>query len=735
MERKRNSKNASLTRFVFSHYARSALIPILTIELLLLVVYFAVNYYTNVQSEKMLHQEVISVMPHLVKKQASLINDQFETVSKACGYFAKSHEDLFANPESFRVIGENPHFAVAPTGALYQTNRTESSSLYYTHAEKLTAEQKEKARLTAALDPLYRHVVKDIPNVVASYFNTPDDMNRLYPFIPEVYTQYPPELNMEEFNFYYLADLKHNPAKKPVWTGVYLDPAGNGWMLSCVAPVYHRDTLAGVTGLDVTISDIVKNVLSQELPWGATAFLADQSGMILAMSPQAEEILGLKELKDHVYKKTIGTEQLKPEEYNLFKSRNPQITESFKSIYKSNKNVNQISSKANEDLFVVTQEIATTGWKIFVLVESKEVLKSVNAMARLSHQIGFVIILGMLVFYLLFFSFLRKRATIMAVTMAKPVADLVEASKTLGTDSSTHTLSFCGINELDELTSTFSQMSEQLEERSTQLVASQVQVQIHEKEAELAFAQGMYESASGYLHNVGNSITHLDSSIIDLESLVKSTEQYSTVFEKIAQGDTAILEKFRTILMDKSVPQLKETAGEIKRIKETIQQTIHHQQQSFKDAKQVLLPVKFDLSELIKEAVSTIKLPSEQFSIVMKLSDTVPLIHHRNQLYNGILNILKNGIESCMMHGKGVVTVSLKTEGEKAILVISDDGVGVLPQHRNLLMTAGFTTKPNGNGFGLHSIAVFLSGHNGKLTIESNGENQGAVVTLEVQNV
>ena len=55
---------------------------------------------------------------------------------------------------------------------------------------------------------------------------------------------------MDSFNFYYLADAQHNPERKPVWTGAYLDPAGHGWMTSCVVPVYRGDFLEGVTGLD-----------------------------------------------------------------------------------------------------------------------------------------------------------------------------------------------------------------------------------------------------------------------------------------------------------------------------------------------------------------------------------------------------------------------------------------------------------------------------------------------------
>ncbi len=453
------------------------------------------------------------------------------------------------------------------------------------------------------------------------------------------------------------------------------------------------------------------------------------------MSPQAEEILGLKELKDHVYKTTIGIEQLKPEEYNLLKSRNETIADSFKSIYKGKKTVAEISIEGKDNLFVVTQNIETTGWKIFVLVESKEVLKSINEMSALSHKIGYFIIAGMLFFYLFFFSILRKRAKIMAKTMAEPVAELVSAAKVLGSSSVSHALSYSGISELDELTSTFIQMADQLDERSAELVASQVQIQVHEKEAELAFAQGMYESASGYLHNVGNSITKLDSSILDLESLVKSSDQYPAVFDAIASGDTTVTEKFRTVLTEKSIPKLRETTIAIKRIKETIQQTIHHQQQSFKDAKQTLIPVKFDFAEMVRDAVSSLSFPDSHVEITLDLPDSLPVVHHRNQLYNGVLNIVKNGVEACSVHEKGFVKITLVSQGKGAILTVVDDGVGISTADKNKMLTAGFTTKPHGNGFGLHSIAVFLGGHRGKLTIESAGENLGATITLEVQNV
>jgi C4-dicarboxylate-specific signal transduction histidine kinase len=49
-------------------------------------------------------------------------------------------------------------------------------------------------------------------------------------------------------------------------------------------------------------------------------------------------------------------------------------------------------------------------------------------------------------------------------------------------------------------------------------------------------------------------------------------------------------------------------------------------------------------------------------------------------------------------------------------------------------MTAGFTTKPNGHGLGLHSFAVLLSASNGRLTVESQGTGKGARVKAEIKN-
>jgi len=724
-------KTMRLDKLILKHYSKSALYPILLIEVLLLVLYFSINIYTNQKTEESLREEVRAVMPHMVRQTAQSINAVFIQINKQTAYFAQANADLLTNPRLYNIPGEQPQFAISPNKALYQTNLEDGSSLFFTHGDTLTPLQKEKAYRTTALNPLYRHLVQDIPNVAAAYLNTPDDMNRLYPFIKKVYEQYPADLNMEEYNFYYLADESHNPEKKPVWTGVYLDPAGLGWMLSCIAPVYIGTKLAGVVGLDVTTSDIVNNVLKMDLPWKASAFLADDNGMILAMSPKAEQVFGLKELKEHVYSSAISKEQQKPEDFNLFKNKNKTISEVFRNIYKSKEQLHFVDI-GSVPVFIVQDKITETGWRLFILVEPEIVFSSAKRNAMIASYIGYGVIVIMVVFYLVFFLILRKKAKSMSDSIAAPITSLATATSNIGNAQINTTISLSGISEIDSLTNNFNVMTGELEARNKKLIEHQVKIKIQEKDAELAYAQGMFEAASGYLHNVGNSITALNSNIMDLHEIIKSTDQYPAVFTRLRQNfDPQILERFEDVLINKTVPRLKTGVDKISQVRETIQQTITHQQQSYKESKDSLIPVEFDLSELVKDLVAEFAQKYPKVNFTSSIKELFVIKNHRIQMLNGLTNVLKNAVEACNYQGN--ISVDLSVNQMAGIITITDDGYGIDPKNMPKMLNAGFTTKISGNGFGLHSFSVFLSAQKNSLQITSPGVNQGTTVVIEVQ--
>jgi hypothetical protein len=70
-------KTIGLEQLIFRHYVRSALLSILTIEILLLAMYFGINAYIGRQVEATLKGEVQAVMPDLVSQAAGDINANF----------------------------------------------------------------------------------------------------------------------------------------------------------------------------------------------------------------------------------------------------------------------------------------------------------------------------------------------------------------------------------------------------------------------------------------------------------------------------------------------------------------------------------------------------------------------------------------------------------------------------------------------------------------------------------
>ncbi|MBS1223886.1 MAG: histidine kinase, partial [Proteobacteria bacterium] len=163
-----------------------------------------------------------------------------------------------------------------------------------------------------------RDIQQTHPLVVQIYLNTFDSLNRIYPYF-EVLSQYAPRMDIPSYNFYYEADAAHNPGRGVVWTDVYVDPAGQGWMVSCIAPVYRDDVLEGVVGLDITVSTITDTILNLAIPWNGYGVLVSKTGTLLALPRAGEDDWGLKELTTHAYTDAIRQDTFKPEEFNIYR--------------------------------------------------------------------------------------------------------------------------------------------------------------------------------------------------------------------------------------------------------------------------------------------------------------------------------------------------------------------------------------------------------------------------------
>ena len=195
-----------------------------------------------------------------------------------------------------------------------------TGGLWISGAVPITEDVREAAYLTDPLDKDLIRIVREFPEVNQSYYNDRNSMNRIYPWFDAI-SQYPPKMNIPDFNFYYLADEKHNPSRGAVWVDEpYVDPAGRGWVVSAIAPVYQGEQLLGVAGLNVAIDTIVDRYFKDS---GIPLVVLARNGVVVAGTENAIELLGLPPLKDHKYLETVKQDTFKPDEYNVAKSQMP----------------------------------------------------------------------------------------------------------------------------------------------------------------------------------------------------------------------------------------------------------------------------------------------------------------------------------------------------------------------------------------------------------------------------
>jgi signal transduction histidine kinase len=98
-------------------------------------------------------------------------------------------------------------------------------------------------------------------------------------------------------------------------------------------------------------------------------------------------------------------------------------------------------------------------------------------------------------------------------------------------------------------------------------------------------------------------------------------------------------------------------------------------------------------------------------------------------LQAALLNLIVNAIQAMPEGGK--LSIKIAQQDDSAILQVSDTGVGIAPEHMPKLFSPFFTTRQNGNGFGLAEVKKAIQAHSGKIYAESI-VNKGTTFTIQI---
>jgi signal transduction histidine kinase len=143
-----------------------------------------------------------------------------------------------------------------------------------------------------------------------------------------------------------------------------------------------------------------------------------------------------------------------------------------------------------------------------------------------------------------------------------------------------------------------------------------------------------------------------------------------------------------------------------------------------------------DVNEVIIDTVSLVREEADRSSISVRteLDALLPRIAaDRVQLQQVLLNLMLNGLEAMKGNGGELIIGSQQDEEGRALISVSDVGVGLPVGEGDKIFDAFFTTKPQGTGMGLAISRSIVESHGGRLLATANA-GPGATFYFTLQN-
>jgi len=146
-----------------------------------------------------------------------------------------------------------------------------------------------------------------------------------------------------------------------------------------------------------------------------------------------------------------------------------------------------------------------------------------------------------------------------------------------------------------------------------------------------------------------------------------------------------------------------------------------------------------DPTSTIEEALAAVDglIKEHNIKLILDLDKSLPAVRaDHDQLVQVVINVVSNAIKFCN-HPGGIIRVSSRPGDNGLLVEISDNGSGILPEHRDFIFEKfhqsrrGSNQMPIGTGLGLAICRQIISFFEGNIWAD-NGEDGGAVISFEV---
>jgi signal transduction histidine kinase len=260
---------------------------------------------------------------------------------------------------------------------------------------------------------------------------------------------------------------------------------------------------------------------------------------------------------------------------------------------------------------------------------------------------------------------------------------------------------------------------------------------------------GMAEVATGVLHNVGNVLNSVNVSTTLLRNQIRTSETHTLlkVAELLKQRNGNLAAFLTSDPKGKLIPEfIIQIAGQLQKEQKN---TSHELEQLFKNVAHIKdivamqqsharvagVAEKAALAGLVEDAlqINSAALTHQGVTVIRQFEEVPLLMVDKQKVLQILINLVLNAmyaLDECTQNEKRLIITIAKTAKECAMIRVEDNGIGIPPENLTRIFAHGFTTRPDGHGFGLHIGALNAREMGGSLSAASEGVGRGATFTL-----